>query len=74
MYAVFRTAMCAVAGFALVASACAPTVHPVTRQANGLLAVGSGLPRLSGVALDGTVITNETLHGKTVLLNTWFVG
>ncbi len=55
-------------------SACAPSGPQVLRTPNGMLAEGSILPPLSGVVSDGTVFTNETLHGKTVLLNLWFVG
>ena len=44
----------------------------VVRQKNGLLAVGSGLPPLKGTTLDGRVVTNADMAGKTVLVNTWF--
>lgn len=55
-------------------AACAPAGPQVLRTPNGMLAEGSILPEIRGDVTDGTVLTNATLHGKTVLLNLWFVG
>ena len=44
----------------------------VSRQANGMLAIGSGMPELKGVDFDGNAVSSADWAGKTVLLNTWF--
>jgi hypothetical protein len=38
-----------------------------------LPAVGEPLPAIVGSTLDGERIDNDSLHGRTVLLNLWFV-
>ncbi len=45
---------------------------PSDQSASGLPVIGATLPSIAGVTLDGEVIDNQTLFGKTVLINLWF--
>ena len=65
-------AVLAVSALLLACQGGASEPPEVVRQKNGLLAEGSGLPPLKGTTLDGRVVTNADLAGKTVLVNTWF--
>lgn len=51
----------------------AEALDPKLVQLNANLPkLGSALPDISALSLDGSQITNVGLHGKTVLLNLWF--
>jgi hypothetical protein len=51
----------------------APGIAPMMAAANAALPQpGERLPDLQGLTLDGERIDNDSLHGRTVLLNLWF--
>ncbi|MHC4845940.1 MAG: TlpA family protein disulfide reductase [Planctomycetota bacterium] len=48
----------------------APSISALNRL---LPKVGDPLPPIVGSTLDGERVDNDSLHGRTVLLNLWFI-